>query len=295
MIIVQLLGGLGNQMFQYASARSIALHKNTKLKLDIFFFGTYKQDTRRQYDLGCFNTLQDFATPEDIYKVKGRISDGLSGKLFKAFDMLKPISKRRYIKEKHFHFDPRIFDISTDAYLKGYWQSEKYFKGIEDTIREEFTLREDPDAENKMAAEQITSVPSVSIHIRRGDYVEDAKTNSVHGTCSLDYYHKAVDMIAGRIKDPHFFIFSDDPGWVKENLKLDYPVTYINHNLGKKDYEDMRLMSLCRHQITANSSFSWWGAWLNKNPGKIVIVPGQWFKDNSINTKDLIPAGWKRI
>jgi hypothetical protein len=136
---------------------------------------------------------------------------------------------------------------------------------------------------------------AVSIHVRRGDYVSDAGTNRFHGTCSVDYYHDAVDRISGFAPASHFFVFSDGIDWAKENLRLRQPVTYVDFNDGEKNYEDLRLMSLCKHHIIANSSFSWWGAWLNPNPDKIVIAPKKWFNDPSINTDDLIPNSWLRL
>ena len=133
------------------------------------------------------------------------------------------------------------------------------------------------------------------MHIRRGDYVSNPTTNKLHGTCSLEYYHNAVDIIAAKVSNPHFFIFSDDHEWARNNFKIDYPLTFVAHNNAGKNYEDMRLMSLCKHHIIANSSFSWWGAWLGSNPKKIVCAPRGWFKDKSLNTNDIIPSDWSRI
>jgi len=297
MIIVQLLGGLGNQMFQYAAARKIAHDKNTTLKLDVSCFKDYKCATERQYELSCFNIIESFASGEEVYHLKGAGADNISSKFFKVINKIKPQHKRSYIKEKHFHFDPKISNVSDNIYLEGYWQSEKYFKEIEDIIRNEFKIKGSPDAKNAKKTEFISSsnLQSISVHIRRGDYITDSDTNSFHGICGLEYYQKAIDKLAGIIKNPHFFIFSDDPDWVKNNLILEYPATYVTENLGIKDYEDLRLMSLCKHHIIANSSFSWWGAWLSENTDKIVIVPKKWFNDPNINTDDLIPASWKRI
>jgi len=133
------------------------------------------------------------------------------------------------------------------------------------------------------------------LHIRRGDYVHAPLANQFHGLCSLDYYQKAVNYIYQKIPDCHFYIFSDDHSWVCENFKLDYPVTMVDHNDADKDYEDLRLMSLCKYNIIANSSFSWWGAWLNANPEKIVLCPERWFNDLSLDIKDLMPDSWIRV
>lgn len=151
------------------------------------------------------------------------------------------------------------------------------------------------DVTNEQVAQNILSVNAVSLHVRRGDYVSNLTINQFHGTCSLEYYNQAIAQIAKKVETPHFFVFSDDPEWVKSNLKIDYSITIVDHNNADKNYEDIRLMSLCKHHIIANSSFSWWGAWLCRNPNKIVIAPLKWFNDKSINTTDLIPDGWIKI
>ncbi len=148
---------------------------------------------------------------------------------------------------------------------------------------------------NKDIGEMIQSFKSVSLHIRRGDYVSNKVTNQVHGVCDLNYYSHAISYIAERISNTHLFVFSDDPEWAKGNLKTEIPTFFVDNNRADKDYEDLKLMRQCKHNIIANSSFSWWGAWLNQNAGKIVIAPKKWFNDKSINTKDLIPEKWIRL
>ena len=129
---------------------------------------------------------------------------------------------------------------------------------------------------------------AVSLHVRRGDYVSDPKTKAILGVCSLDYYRAAIAHIAERIESPAFFVFSDDIAWAKANLEIPFPCEYVDHNQGQQSYNDMHLMSLCKHHIIANSSFSWWGAWLNPRKDKIVIAPENWFANNE-DAKDLIP------
>jgi len=205
------------------------------------------------------------------------------------------ILRHHKIQQKDIHNIRQFLALPDHSYLEGYWGSEKYFKDIENIIRKEFTLKDKPDAINQKMISRIKNCDSVSIHIRRGDYIFDEKTNKYHGVCNLDYYLKAIALVAKKVKKPYFFIFSDDIRWAKQNLHLKFPCVYVNHNIGKKDYEDLRLMSNCCHNIIANSSFSWWGAWLNKNKDKIVIAPKKWFTDKSINTKDLIPKQWLKI
>jgi hypothetical protein len=144
-------------------------------------------------------------------------------------------------------------------------------------------------------AEQISRVNSVSLHVRRGDYVANLKVAAIHGLCSKEYYASAIKFISKKVERPHFFVFSDDINWVENNFKINYPCTYINQNFSNESYNDLRLMSLCQHNIIANSSFSWWGAWLNCNSEKIVIAPKKWFANSDKRCDDLIPEKWVRL
>src|SRR3989344_4984067 len=159
-------------------------------------------------------------------------------------------------------------------------------------IRKDFTFGATIVERNKKLASEISGTNSVSVHIRRGDYVTNANTNQFHGLCSLDYYNKAVSFISSKQNEMELFVFSDDIEWCKENLKYDFPIHFVETN---DAHSDMYLMSLCKHNIIANSSFSWWGAWLNDNFQKIVVAPSQWIADASVNTQDLIPKGWIKI
>jgi hypothetical protein len=297
MIIVKLMGGLGNQMFQYAVARRLAWRHETRLKLDLSFLeGDQTGNTQRKPVLSHLCISAERASHWEVANITGsgrNILESTAVKLFQksALAKLRP----SVCREKHIHFDPIVLTLPDNSYLDGYWQSEKYFRDIEDIIREEFTVNYPLAGENLELAEIIQVTNSVSVHVRRGDYVASPNVNAFHGVCSADYYQDAVMEIASLIPVPNFFIFSDDAGWVKEHLKLPYPVTVVENNGPDEAYEDLRLMSLCRHHIIANSSLSWWGAWLSLHPGKIVIAPKRWFNDPSINTGDLIPLGWLRL
>jgi len=216
--------------------------------------------------------------------------------LFKGIswiNKIRPYYKKLIIRERYFHFDPQIIRKYNYAIFDGYWQSEKYFIDIKNIITEELSLKKKYiDEIEKNLINKIKNNNSVSIHIRRGDYVNDKTTNLHHGTCPLDYYHRAIKIILANNKKSIFFIFSDDIDWVKKNLKLLHPSFFIS---GNKDYEDLFLMSLCKHNIIANSSFSWWAAWLNNNPNKTVAAPKKWFNNPHQNTKDLIPKPWIKI
>jgi len=296
MVIVRLIGGLGNQMFQYAAGRSLALRHGTTLKLDISGFEQYPL---RRYSLGCFNICEEFATPEEVARLKSPPRSRLVRLVRRAWRKLTgptPYYRQPVFYESMLHsFDPNIWKTPKHVYLDGYWQSEKYFKDIEQLIRDEFTIRIDQDSHSRKIAAMIAATNSVSIHVRRGDYVSNPVTNRVHGVCELEYYMKCVHYIEDKVESPDFFVFSDDPDWVVENLRLPFPMTFVTHNGGGREYEDLRLMSLCKHHIIANSSFSWWGAWLNANSGKVVLAPWQWFNDRARDTRDLLPDSWIKV
>ena len=291
MIIVKLIGGLGNQMFQYAVGRHLAVKNKSTLKLDISGFKDYNL---RNYDLGHFNIQENIATPKD-----------LSGVIFPSDKFIHKIGKyletkytgapqMQYINERTYNFTPEILTLEDNIYLEGYWQSEKYFSDITERIRKEFTVKNKPDPINKSYLGEIMDCESVSVHVRRGDYVSNPVTAQVHGFLGPEYYHEAMNVMLEKICNPHFFVFSDDPEWAERNIKTDAPITYVKHN-GTKNYEDMRLMSACRHHIIANSSFSWWGAWLASNENKVVIGPSRWFRNTDYNDLDRMPENWLRI
>ncbi|MFH1677734.1 MAG: alpha-1,2-fucosyltransferase [Patescibacteria group bacterium] len=299
MVIIKLMGGLGNQMFQYAMGRQVAKQNNIELKLDTSSFKIINNNTPRHYSLNVFNIKENFINQYGIKKIAkhSNLINKIISKIYylrQKFSLIKIKINQNYITEKAFNFDPEILKLKDDIYLDGYWQSEKYFKDIEDIIRKEFTLKNVFSEEAEKIAEEITAVNSVSLHIRRGDYINNEKTQKYHGSCSLNYYYQAVKKISRKINNPVFFIFSDDIEWVKNNLKLKYPIKFVSgYNI--KNYEELILMSKCKHNIIANSSFSWWGAWLNNNLNKIVVAPKKWFNDLSININNLIPESWTKI
>lgn len=293
MIITKLYGGLGNQMFQYAAGKRLAnLHK-TSLLLDTSSFADYKL---RHYALDCFSPRTIIATQKELQRVLRPMKTNFR-KLLKEIEIWTATLKKPIpvVREQHFHFDQSILCLPNGVYLEGYWQSEKYFKDVESAIRADFTFRDQPDLMNKNMLEMVSQTNSVSLHIRRGDFVNNAHTNQTHGICSVEYYKNAISTISALVSHPHFFIFSDDIDWAKREMVSISPVTFVEHNIAGRHYEDMRLMRMCRHNIIANSSFSWWGAWLNSNPNKIVVAPQKWFADLSKDTKDLLPESWTRI
>ena len=295
MIIIKLQGGLGNQMFQYAIGRKLSILNKTELKLDLNFLldRTPRPNfTYRDYNLNIFNLKVEFATQEQIKPFVNYPDNKIKIKIYTYLFLVK---NNKYINEKQPTCEPDIFKLTGNIYLDGYWQTEKYFSDIKNILYNDFTIKIPQDKKNQEIAEIIKNSNSVSIHIRRGDYIENKQTYNVHGVCDLDYYNNCINLLLKQIENPRFFIFSDDHQWATENLKLDYPITFVDHNDGSKNYEDLRLMSQCKHNIIANSSFSWWGAWLNSNPEKIIIAPQKWFSVTTRNIKDLIPDSWIKL
>ena len=291
MIFVKLLGGIGNQMFQYAAARRLAHVSRTTVIFDISHFKHY---TERSYALGNFEIQEQFASHEEVAEFT-LSHDSILKYFFHIFNSKKKSNDLTYIKEKYFHFDPTILHLGDNVYLDGYWQSEKYFADIASVIQQEFMVTTPQEGRNQEVANNIRACNAVSIHIRRGDFISNPEIHKVHGTCELDYYARSVDYIVQTVDGPHFFVFSDDPKWVSHNVRLSHPNTIVEHNGVDNSYEDLRLMSQCKHHIIANSSFSWWGAWLNPNREKIVIAPPRWFQTEERNTKDLLPESWVKL
>lgn len=294
-IIVKFMGGLGNQMFQYAAGRRLALLHNAQLKLDIAHLNDPRCNTPRDYALKHLSINAEIATTVETNSLR-RKGEGQVQRLF-SLGLCSSARKRalsRDYREPHFHFDPHFLVATDDCYLDGYWQSEKYFADIKDIIHSEFRVIYPLRGRNQELAELIRATESFSLHVRRGDYVSNPTTSKYHGICGLKYYELAIELIVEKMTQPRAFIFSDDPEWAKMNLKFSFPTTFICHN-GSCCYEDLRLMSLCRHNIIANSSFSWWGAWLNGNSDKIVVAPARWFNNTEIDINDLLPESWMRV
>jgi len=292
-VVVNLIGGLGNQMFQYAVGRSVAQTHGVPLLLDTRGFDAYPL---RHFELGNFNINARVASQTEL-DAFNPAHPGKMGFLPKLLKRLGIGQSEWVLREASFTYDARVQTVTPPVYLDGYWQSERYFSHIADSLRSEFTLKEEFDPANLDMARQIAAAGSgaVSLHIRRGDYVTNAHTAQYHGVCPLEYYHAAVAYIAGQVENPHLFVFSDDHGWVREQFNVGYPMTLVQINDPHRGVNDMMLMKSCQHHIIANSSFSWWGAWLNPSAEKIVVAPARWFGAADHDTRDLIPDGWVRL
>lgn len=287
MIIVNLKGGLGNQMFQYALGRKLSMDNNGVLKLDTTGLERAKKtgDTYRALTLDKFRTKYKLADADEVKRLKypygpiSRLSSFMWQKIFRKFNI---------------GWEPWVLEKKGDVYLDGYWQSPRYFNDIRDVILEDFTLVAPLSRAAQNIANHMISSNSVSILVRRGDYVTNTKMNAIHGTCSIKYYENAIEHVKKHVDRPKWFVFSDDMEWVKANLPLGSEYVFCS---GPEivDYEQLTLMSLCKHNIIANSSFGWWGAWLSRYPRKIVVAPTPWFNTRIDHHIDLIPDEWKKL
>ncbi len=289
MVIAQIIGGLGNQMFQYAAGRALSIRGGSPLALDISGFDGY--GLHQGFELKrVFGHTFAIASPDEMAEVLS----WQASPIIRRIVARKPFSffcGQRCVVEPHFNYWAGIETLTGDCYLSGYWQSEKYFDAVAEQIRDDFVFRLPASGENAELAKNIQGTMAISLHVRRGDYANNPKTTATHGLCSLDYYQAAIQRVTQEMSDPYFYIFSDDINWARAHLKIDFPHRYVDHNQGAESYNDMRLMSLCRHHIIANSSFSWWGAWLNPREDKMVLAPKKWFA-NGADVRDLFPQEW---
>ncbi|HVU80078.1 MAG TPA: alpha-1,2-fucosyltransferase [Candidatus Paceibacterota bacterium] len=299
MIIVKLQHGLGNQLFQYAFGKKLSMLRGTELKLDI---STYQARIGyRYYGLERFAVTAPTAVAEDFRAigVPPPTADTLSRarrKFLRWRERNKPLQERKLVFEPRPTFIPEALEIGRDAYVIGDWQSEKYFKDIADALRKEFSLKEPFGEAAAQCAQAIAGAKGtpVSLHVRRGDSVSNPKSIEKFGSMPLSYYVEAAQAMRKRVPDTVFFVFSDDIAWAQDNLGDIAPVVFASKP-GMKDYEELILMSRCAHHIMPNSTFSWWSAWLNPNPRKIVIAPKRYYRDTSIDESDLIPPEWLRM
>ncbi len=297
MIITRLRGGLGNQLFQYAAGRALAEHHKVPLKLDLY---TYTKHPYRTFELHHFNIDALEASRGEVHRFTG--TNPITRYLNKRNNYFRCPG---VFAQPHYHFYEDFFSLPADIYLSGYWQSEKYYANVIPLIRQQFTPLGPLDSRNSALKAELGSKESVAVHVRRGDY-GSAAYSSFFGGLPGSYYRDAMASIRGQLPNAAFYFFSDDIAWCQSAFGSE-GIQYISHNKGGDAYKDLLLMAACRHNIIANSTFSWWGAWLNPNPGKRVIAPAKWFKSNFLdrkepvytsrvyNTRDLIPAGWTML
>lgn len=286
MIIVKIVGGLGNQMFQYAYAKALQ-KKGHEIKIDLSAFETYHLHGGYQLNKYQIDLAQSTKNENNQFYNKK-----IATKILKRIGLINS----KIIHEKNLLFDPALLNVESNNYISGYFQSENYFYSIRDTLLKQFILKTDITTYSKNLKKMIQQTTnSCSLHVRRGDFTNQTNIN-IHGTCSLEYYQTAITYLQSKLVNVHYFVFSDDIEWVKKNLIIDHAI-YVDSEIRRLPHEDIYLMSLCENNIIANSSFSWWGAWLNKNEHKLVIAPKQWFSDAKLlqQSKDIVPKNWIKI
>ena len=293
MVIVQITGGLGNQLFQYAAAKALSLHHKVPLLLEISSFHREELpdlEVPRNFELFHFNGINEkIVPPEEVNTLIDVKKGGLLPK------MIIPAYKKSIYTEPYYHFDKNFFKSRKKVYLKGGWQSEKYFKPFEKEIRNNLLLKDELTQRVVEKANAFKLGNSVAVHVRRGDYLRKKIIYEWHGVMDKDYYAKGFEALYAKTNDLKVYYFTDDPDWVSKNLLPLHNGEIVSGNIAQTHYEDLFLMSHCRHNIIANSSFSWWGAWLNSYPGKIVIAPKKWFDKGFKDTQDVIPQEWIKI
>lgn len=287
-VIARLHDGLGNQMFQYAAARSVSLKRGLPLKLDLHH---YESHALRHYGLDHFRIEAALALSEEapvrFLPEHRRPKTSLAGRVLRKMFPADPVPV--YNEKKWWKYDSGIFSGTGAVYLNGYWQAEKYFSDIDQVIRDDFRLRAGFSAEGAARARSMERENTVSVHVRRKDFVKKGIALPV------GYYARAIDYLRQRDPGFRFHFFSDDLSWVRAHLlPLVSPDQRGEDSGGGADYEEMILMSQCRHHIISNSTFSWWAAWLCRRPGKTIIAPKTWWKTKHA-AQDLIPQSWIRL
>lgn len=286
-VVVGLSGGLGNQLFQYAAGRALSLRLGVDLVLDTTWFHGHPD---RTYALEPFSINANIYSgpdflPEWLKRVECRLTRRWAGKRLAV-----PI-----FRELHFHFNEAYSLLKHPVYLEGFWQSERYFIDFKKIITKDLMLKSQVSRSFNLIADHIQQSDAICIHIRRGDYVTNPIASKTHGLCSLDYIHQGVKMVSKDLIRPYCFIFSDDPGWVRKNLTLDLPLTVVDFAKPHEPHLDLALMMQCKHFVIANSSFSWWGAWLSDNLSKRIVAPKKWFASPEKCVDDLIPETWMKL
>lgn len=293
MIVIKLKGGLGNQMFQFALGSILSKQKNVPLKLDHRFFEFSKHHdgvTEREFELHVFDNEYIRAIAKDINLFE---KPSLLNKIKRKYGFTYP---KKYTEPPDGKFQKSVLDLHRPAYLNGYFQSYKYYLKQESFVKSLFQFPlEKLDQKNNLLLETIRNSVSISVHIRRGDYLA-LQVSGTYEVCSTDYYSKAVHQLTSKYSNATVVFFSDDMDWVKETFgSMVHDKIFVESNTGKKSWIDLSLMSNCHHNIIANSSFSWWAAWLNPNPNKEIIAPAKWFMDREKQTNDLLPPEWIQL
>jgi len=290
MLIVKLFQGFGNQMFQYAFARSLAIRYNKVVKCDLSWYKEHS--AHRAFMLDKLNVNYEVATDKEIYDIKtcnGR--NIIAYKWTQLRNAIAPYYRKSVIIENsNTCFDAQLLKTNSNSYIEGYFASENYFIAIADLLKKEFEFKTQPSEINNCKIQEMQQRNAVCISIRRGDFLQ----HTIHNVCGLDYFYRSIVYLSQRINSPYFYIFSDDNAWVKEHFTIDFPHEFVTHNY--PDFiEDFRLMQVCKHHIIPNSTFSWWAAWLAEQDGSIIIAPQKWLNTDTIDYSNVVPLRWIKI
>ena len=285
-LYVRLLGGLGNQLFQYATGRAVAERLGAPLLLD----GRYvlRKGQHTGLAIQAFRIRATIASTDqlgDFPEWRIRLSRGLRRQLRPLFGIYH---------EWGLGYDPAVFSRQPGQMLSGFWQSERYFLPLAQQLRDELQLATPLPKMAQPIVAAMQAGNSVALHVRRGDYTRHPAAHQRHGACSVDYYNRAIGHLCATVDAPIFFVFSDDIPWVQAHLNLPAGSTIVSRP-GLQPEHDLALIAQCRHQIISNSTFSWWGAWLNANEQKTVVAPDPWFDDPALDASDLVPPGWIKL
>jgi len=302
MIIVRINGGLGNQLFQYATARAISLKLNRKLFLDKSWYrDIHIQENRSDPNA---TTHRDFLL--NYFSVQSRVINKIHLNWIKRLEIRSrnsnffkflregPLNIFSYKTINHNNYSLESIQEHPHVYLIGYWQNNNIIDDYKNQISNDLILRHSLSTNNEHYLKSINTTNSVAIHFRRCDYQSKSKSRDVHASCSNNYYYEGIEYLQNNMNNLHYFIFSDDMTWVKNNIDFNANITFIDND--GPSHEHFYLMSQCKHQITANSTYSWWAAWLNTYPGKVIITPKYWYNDKQLNNTVIhLPNEWIRI
>jgi len=284
-IISKIRGGLGNQLFEWAAGYALSRFHDAEFKVDL---EVYARNKARDFELRSLGLRINEASELEVTRLQNT----------------------HFYRQPHYHFDTGFYGLSDDTYLRGYFCSHRYFDFARDEVRQllwQALCSRDINTEQQARLDVINNCQSISLHIRRGDYVSNAGYNEFFGTCSIEYYQRAVHRITGSNRKAEFkvFVFSDDLNWCRDHLLLDQEMVFVDVNSDRDGFYDMMFMARCHHNVIANSTYSWWAAWLNENPDKIVVAPEQWFRttyrektkgawiaDPVYDLKDMFPESW---
>lgn len=298
MIVVRLMGGLGNQMFQYSTAKALALKNNTKLKIDTTFLddksGEHEVVTHRDLDLEIFKINLERATKEEVEYFNGKKYNSFFGKIYNRLQLL--FRGKKLVIEDRTHFNNFILQLRGDYCIVGAWQNEKYFIDFKDDLKQEFVFKNPIEQISNVLHQQILNTNSVCVNVRRGDYLTSPLYSKTIGALDIKYIRDSMSFIEEKTSNPVFYLFSDDVEWCKRNLNNSSNCVFVDHShAGNKFANYLQLMTNCKHFIIPNSTFGWWAAWLGEKKDSLILAPKQWTREDYKKMNEVVPSRWVTI